>query len=48
MKGHGMGKFYGENFAGAVGGLDVDMTTKEANSVLEMNEGVAIGEFGEV
>lgn len=48
VEGHGVGELDGEDFAGAVGGLEGDVSTEEADAVLEVDEGVAVGEFGEV
>ena len=48
VEGHGIGEFYGEDFAWTAGSFKGDMAAKEANSVLEVNERVSVGEFGEV
>ena len=34
MEGHGIGEFYREDFTGTVGGLEFDVTAKEADAVL--------------
>jgi hypothetical protein len=45
VEGHPVCKFYGEDFAGTVGGFELNVSAEEADPVLKVNEGVAVGEF---